>query len=327
MGYPVLLEKTLPPAPRRLLGRRRNVTDLPPLPPGAVYVFKVDGHQRLYGDRHIDYGDEIVVDAVAVSVVQRRTATLTSQLPIPSISAADEFTVVTTFRCQVLAPEVVAETGLTDLATVLTNHLWQDRELKNLGLDYRIDDINDVRRLVDARITAYCTLVPPSVPGMAIELTSVMAHPSTDLRDHGRKLRDKQWDQQLGRLDVAWQNEDVERVASFLSAGPTYADALGVSRNEINVGQVAERMHDAESLRRQQLNETLQEMVKRGFFDRVSIDPVRLMDEVVGLGAAAEPRSVPAADEPAQLPHRRRSVSQLGEDAEPDFIPNEADID
>ncbi|MFI6822964.1 hypothetical protein ACIBJE_18695 [Micromonospora sp. NPDC050187] len=352
MSYPVLMEKNLPPAPRRLFGaRRRSVTDLPALPPGAVYVFRVNGQQRLYGDRHLDHSDDVVVEASAVSVVQRRAAIQQCVLAIPSMSAADEFTVVVSFRCQVIGPEAVAEAGLADLVTVLTNHLWQDRELKNLGLQYRIEDINEVRRQADARVTAYCHLVPPSVPGMDVALSSVVVHPSADLRAQRRRVRDKEWDQEVSRLDVAWQNGEVERYASILSAGPVYADALGVSRNEINVGQVAERMHDVEAEHRRYTREAeaehhrlareaelehrrlvgtvVQDMVTRGLLDRADLDPVRLVDELIG-GNAQQVGSRPAAvdEPPVPLPQGPQGGGQRdGGDAGPDFIPNEADID
>ncbi|WDZ86007.1 hypothetical protein [Micromonospora cathayae] len=327
MPYPVLTEKNLPPVLRRLIGtRRRLVTDLPSLPPGAVYVFKVNGQHRLYGDRHVDHSDETVVDAVAVSVVQRRAANLQCVLAIPSASAADEFTVVVNFRCQVLTPEAVAEAGLNDLVTLLTTYLWQDRELKNLGLQFRIEDINDVRRQVDARITAYCHLVPPVVPGMDVALSSVVVHPSADLRAQRRRVRDKKWDQEVGRLDVAWQNEEIDRYATLLSAGPTYADALGISRNEINVGQVAERMHDTEAERRRLVGAVVQDMVARGFLDRADFDPVRLVEELVGRSSATENNPALTVEASTALPHGP-GARRNGDDTRPDFIPNEADID
>ncbi|KXK60944.1 hypothetical protein AWW66_16085 [Micromonospora rosaria] len=288
-----------------------------------MYVFKVNGQQRLYGDRHLDLGDDTVVEAVAVSVVQQRSTTLNCELSLSSSDAADAFAVVVNFRCQVLAPELVAEAGLADLHEVLTNHLWQDREFKNLGLRHRIEDINEVRRQVDARVTAYCHLVPPSVPGMAVDLCAVVVHPSAALRDQHRRIRDKRWEQEVGRLDVSWQNEEIERYATILSAGPTYADALGVSRHEINVGQIAERMHEAEAERKRVAASVLQDMLNRGYLDRANFDPLQLIEELTGrtYTAGTEP-SLGPADEPASLPPGRRPT-----DDTPDFIPNEADID
>ncbi|MFF3867863.1 hypothetical protein [Micromonospora sp. NPDC001898] len=331
MLYPVLSEKTLPPVPRRLfLSARRNEADLPPVPPGGVYVFEVGGRQRLYGDRHIDLTDDVVVHAVAVSVVQRRASMVTCEFVIPSISAADDFTIAATFRCQVLAPETVAESGLMDLSAVLYNHLAQDRDLKSLGLNYRIDDINEVRRLVDAQITAYCTLVPPAVRGMSIGFSSVLVHPSADLRDQRRRIRDKEWEHEVGRIDVAWENGEVNRYADLLSAGPASAEALGVVRHEVNVGQVAERMREDERDRRRQLGETLQMMVDRGYFDRMPVDPMQLLDEVAGrrMGASEAP-AVTEGGQTIPLGAGRaggRGVSPGGDRSEPDAIPSEEDI-
>ncbi|MDI5939698.1 MULTISPECIES: hypothetical protein [unclassified Micromonospora] len=330
MLYPVLSEKTLPPVPRRLLlPARRSADDLPPVPPGGVYVFKVGGRQRLYGDRHIDLADDMVVNAVAVSVVQRRASMITCTFVIPSISAADDFTISATFRCQVLAPETVAESGLMDLSAVLYNHLAQDRDLKGLGQSYRIDDINEVRRLVDAQITAYCTLVPPAVRGMSIEFSSVLVHPSTELREQRRRVRDKEWEHEVGRIDVAWENGEINRYADLLSAGPAFAEALGMVRHEVNVGQVAERMREDERDRRRQLGETLQMMVDRGYFDRMPVDPMRLLDEVAGRRMGAGERPV-LNDSGQTIPlgaGRASGRAGAGADrSEPDAIPSEEDI-
>ncbi|MET8083529.1 hypothetical protein [Micromonospora sp. NPDC005237] len=331
MFYPVLTEKSLPPVPRRLfLPAKRNAGDLPPVPPGGVYVFKVNGRQRLYGDRHVDLGDDVVVDAVAVSIVQRRASMIKCEFSIPSVSAADDFTIAVTFRCQVLAPEVVAESGLMDLSAVLANHLAQDRDLKSLGQGHRIDDINEVRRLVDAQVTAYCMLVPPTVRGMAIELSSVLVHPSADLRNQRRRVRDKEWEHEVGRIDVAWENSEVNRYADLLAAGPAHAEALGVVRNEVNVGQVAERMREDDRERRRQLGETLQMMVERGYFDRMPVDPMRLLDEVAGrrMGGSEIPRAVdggPTIPLGAGRDGHRRAVA-ADDPTEPDPIPSEEDI-
>ncbi|WP_431917432.1 hypothetical protein [Micromonospora wenchangensis] len=353
MLYPVLSEKTLPPVPRRMfVTARRSADDLPSVPPGGVYVFKVGGRQRLYGDRHIDLTDDVVVDAVAVSIVQRRASMITCVFLIPSISAADDFTISATFRCQVLAPEIVADSGLMDLTAVLYNHLAQDRDLKGLGQNYRIDDINEVRRLVDAQVTAYCTLVPPRVRGMSIELSSVLVHPSTELREQRRRVRDKEWAHEVGRIDVSWENSEINRYADLLSAGPAFAEALGVVRHEVNVGQAAERMREDEREmrrqqrederemrrqqrederdRRRQLGETLQMMVERGYFDRMPIDPMRLLDEVAGhrMGAGEVPllteggQTIPLGAGRAGS----RGVGAGADRSEPDAIPSEEDI-
>src|SRR6476659_5007074 len=91
VGYPVVDERRLQPVRRRLLlGGRREPGELPVLPVGGIYVFLVNGDYRPYGrDRHIDFADSNVVDAVAVSVVQMRPWSVVAELVIPSASAAD----------------------------------------------------------------------------------------------------------------------------------------------------------------------------------------------------------------------------------------------
>jgi hypothetical protein len=324
MGYPVVIERALPPVRRRLfIGASRDQSDLPERPPGGVYLFRVNGRFQQYGDdQHIDLGDRTVVDATSVSVVQIRPWSVTADVPIDSKRASDKFTVRTEFLSRVTRPELVAEAGHTNLGAVLANHLRQDRDLSGLGLDYRIEDINELRKRIEAQITAYCLLSPINVRGMEIDLLSVDVLSSKDFIDHSRRIRDGEWDEEVERRRRRFEDENVERLAATFERGPVHADALGVARGEINISDVAIRAHEADQERRKQMAGVMQNMVERGFFDRVPLDPIAIMNAVTGTSGTPQPISAlaPAQQPPAVTgPTRHRKDS----DDEPDFIPDE----
>jgi hypothetical protein len=289
-----------------------------------VYLFRVDGRYREYREAgHVDLSDRLVCDATSVSVVQTRPWSVAADVVIPSVSPSDDFTVRTRFRCRVTRAEQVAEAGYTDLSAILANHLRQDRDLSSLGARHRIDDVNVVRPRVDAQISAYCMLSPVAIRGLDIEFESVQVLTPKDLREQARRVRDEEWDQDVRRQQRRFEDEDIERLAARLSRGAVHADAVGVSRGEINLSDVSARAHEVELERRKQIASVVQDLANRGFFDRVALDPVALMNAVTGGVGAGDPLAdLPVADRPALA--RAEGSDDLDE---PDFIPNEEDDD
>jgi len=57
----------------------------------------------------------------------------------------------------------------TSLRSYLTSH----SRIFQLGLGYAVDDVNEVRRDVDAQITAYTTVKPPHLTGISVTLAGV----------------------------------------------------------------------------------------------------------------------------------------------------------
>jgi hypothetical protein len=292
MGFPVTDERPFLGVRRRWgLGGRRDPSELPPPCPGTVLVFAVHGgYQELPGGVHPRGSEDIVVDAIGVSVVDVRERHVEVNLAIPSSSAAYDFVVRVTFTCKVTRPATVAAMGLTDVTIPLSNHLRADGELMRLGTSRRAEDINQVRRFAIARVTAYCEFHIPRIDGMNITLASVDVIVPPDHRMHATDLVAEERRQKVLELMHAFENRDVDRLVQIIGRGPDAVSALGLSRGEIHTGQVAERAYaDAET----ELN-TLIDLLKKlpdGAFDFVSVDAKALFEEVLARVARPRPPS------------------------------------
>ncbi|MBY8852899.1 hypothetical protein K7G98_33575, partial [Saccharothrix sp. MB29] len=94
------------------------------------------------------------------------------ELVLPSRDAS-HFTVRVTFLCTVDDPVAVVRTGGHDARAMLSGYLKGHQRIFELGLDFGLEDINDIRRKLNAQIRAYATLSPPEFAGMAATLASV----------------------------------------------------------------------------------------------------------------------------------------------------------
>ncbi len=147
--------------------------DLPPLRPGAVYVFKTMGRYVEYADRHVGLSDSAVVEATEVSLVQLRPQLLIVDLDVPSLNVRDDFTIRTTFRAKVVSAAAVAAEGLTDLDVLLGSHLREHDTLGSLGHSFSTAALHELRRLADVEIKAYWMVAPREIAGMEIALIGV----------------------------------------------------------------------------------------------------------------------------------------------------------
>jgi hypothetical protein len=175
-AYPVLEERRLGPVPRRgLLGGRRDPLELPALDPGAVLVFEVEGQYRPpLTRRHLRGTEPDVVNAVAVSLVDVRARVVPVTLVIPTLRPGHDFVVRATFRCRVTDAAEVAQAGLTDVGSLLAEHLRQDRELFVLGgRETDLEEVVEARARIHSRLRAYCMVAPPQLPGLEVVLATV----------------------------------------------------------------------------------------------------------------------------------------------------------
>lgn len=279
-GYPVLEERALHRAQRRLLvGERREPGELPAQPPGTVLVFEAGGRFEVLRDRrHLSGREETVVDAVAVSVVDVRERILPVDVAVPSASAADDFTIRALFRCRVTKPDVVAAAGITDLTGALRGHVGQDRELAARCGAHLVDDIRDIREWVTARVTAFCTMQPPRVAGMSISLAEVYLLTPIDLREHATGMRDETWRQHLEELKQAFENRDVERLEAIIRSGAEAISALAISRGQLHLGKAAEREYRIEEAKRRYELDVVKALMEGGHLDTAPIDGMRYVD-------------------------------------------------
>ncbi|MBT2525013.1 hypothetical protein J7E91_06055 [Streptomyces sp. ISL-99] len=244
MNYPVIAEHILATAQGAWWSRRRRRDDVPHLPPGAIYVFRVGGNYRLYPEGMVfDPSHPDVLDASSVSLVDTRARLVEVERTLPSVSEADKFTVRASFTCQVTDPIVIARQGIIDVTVPLRAYLMGDGDLPRVSAGHRVEEVNAVRTEVNHRMTAYSAIVPPRVAGMGVEFVSAEVHASDDLRDWEQKLRDERrsWELQRGQRD--FETQDALRIAELLSQGSDHVDAFGIARKEIDVTEAAARIH------------------------------------------------------------------------------------
>ncbi|WP_394432043.1 SPFH domain-containing protein [Streptomyces sp. SGAir0957] len=244
MNYPVIAEHILTTVQGAWWSRRRQRDDVPPLPPGAVHVFRVGGNYRTFPEGMVfDPSHPDVLDASSVSLVDTRARLVEVERTLPSVSEADRFTVRASFTCQVTDPVVIARKGVIDVAVPLRAYLMGDADLPRVSAGHRVEEVNAVRTEVSHRITAYSAIVPPRVAGMNVEFVSAEVHASDDLRDWEQKLRDERrsWELQRGQRD--FETQDALRIAELLAQGSDHVDAFGIARNEIDVTEAAARIH------------------------------------------------------------------------------------
>jgi hypothetical protein len=174
--YPITQERQLDPAQKRgILGlgrRERSTRDLARPKAHEVLVYRVHG-KYVVDNARLGPSHEQVLDATHVSTVDLTSDTrVLVQLDIPS-GEASPFTVQVSFACTVTDPVTVVCEGIQDAAVVLEGYLRGHHRIFELGLEYRIDQINEVRNSVNAQIRAFTLLNPPARTGMRIRLGSV----------------------------------------------------------------------------------------------------------------------------------------------------------
>lgn len=242
MNYPVVAEQQLSAVSRGWWARRRGRTDAPGRPPGSVYVFQVGGQYREYPeDVPFDPCHPDVVDASSVSLVDIRSRLVEVRLAVPSASPADDFTIRASFTCAVTDAVSVARHGTVDVTVPLRAYLAGDGHLQRMGMNYGVEAVNIVREQAMRRATAYTSIVAPRILGMSVEFVSMDVLTPEDLRGWAQRCRDQQRAHDLERDKRDSEDENVHRTADLLSRGPTYIDALAVTRNDIDMAAVVER--------------------------------------------------------------------------------------
>lgn len=298
--YPVVHERGLPPPERRLLwGDRRDLAELPTPTPGTVLLLRVgDRYVQRRGDGHLRGTEPNVVHATAACLVDTRERLIHVDLSLNSASLADDFTVRAGFRCRVTHPEVVAEAGITDLTPVLTSHLMADLRLPTIGTRHTVDEVNPVRRAVEAQVRAHCETAPPPVTGMDIRFATVEVLTPADLRVQSRRVRDERWRQAVETLERKFEDENIRRLAEHVRGGEQQVAALGIARGEVNIGQLLEQMNQTERRREAQQAELIRILAEHGHTDRVPMNVRPLLDSYFQriVGASPLATTPPAED-------------------------------
>ncbi|MCG8924689.1 hypothetical protein [Lentzea sp. CC55] len=305
---------------RRVFSRRRDVDELPPQVSGTVLVFETGGRYEAFTERrHLTGAEEAVVDAVAVSLVDVRQQLVTVDLPIPSSNPGNDFYVRVRFDCVVTHAETVVARRLTNVVQVLGEHLRRDRKLVELGIDHSIDELNAVRSMANARVTAYCTLEPPMIPGLSVKLSTVDVLTPGELRSHGKQIQAVEWKRKLKEFELSGQRASAEFLNELISRGPEMTSALALDRGEVTAAQIADQLREERHRQDENLLTVLKHLSENNALNRIGYDPVDLINRVTQAQLGIQPAQEVGPN------HRRRSVTSADSE-KPGFAPNEDDV-
>ncbi|WIM96388.1 hypothetical protein ACTOB_008580 [Actinoplanes oblitus] len=171
------------------LGKKRRVAaDLPKADPHEVWVYRVEGrHVVNRGELALD--DDDVVRADSVSLVNvGRDVPVTVELRLPSAEASD-FTVRVTFACTVTDAARVVREDIKAAPAVLA-YLRRDSKLGHLALNYRMSDLNALRRDATARIRAYTEVKAPEINGLDVRFVGIEVLTPQELGAFEQKRRE-----------------------------------------------------------------------------------------------------------------------------------------
>ena len=298
-SYPVMEERLLPAVPRRFWGTaRRPLTDLPDARPGTAVVLHVGGRCIAVTEGHrLTGAEDMLIEATSVSVVDLRPRTIVVELNVPSADPADTFDIHVVFEARVVRAEIAAETGAVDLAAELRRYVRRDGTLLKIGNGYRVAQIGEVRELVEARIEAYCELLPYEAPGLSVSFRLAEVDTPKDLRRHAVSLRDETWHQQITSLRNVGEDVNVERLEGIVERGSTALTALGLARGEVTLGEALRGARSDEETARVHLLEAVRILNESRQLDFVSVDAQQLVDHLVHriTRPVAGRESVPAA--------------------------------
>jgi hypothetical protein len=169
--YPIVDQRSLAPSPKRGrfgMGQRyREADEIPAALAHQVLVYRVNGEYILdRADRSFSHEDVLAAGHVSVVDV-RQGYPVVVEFDIPS-SEASEFRVRVTFTCTVDDPVQVVRRGVYDAAEVMAGYIKSHHRIFELGLDYGMAQITEVRRDVRAEVQAYTTIRPPMIIGMTV---------------------------------------------------------------------------------------------------------------------------------------------------------------
>ncbi|WP_405405252.1 hypothetical protein [Streptomyces sp. NBC_01104] len=169
--YPLVEERVLDPAPRA--GRRfwnqpaRSQDELPRVAAHQVLVYRT-GDQYLTDHGVRGPGDEAVLNAGSVTVVDCRTAVpVTVGTDVPS-AETDGFTLQVAFHCTVTDPVAVVREGVTDVESRLLGYLRALPGLSDVTQEWPLEAGKEVSRRLTARLISYLEMEPPRIAGLSV---------------------------------------------------------------------------------------------------------------------------------------------------------------
>ncbi|MEV0677177.1 hypothetical protein AB0I60_11715 [Actinosynnema sp. NPDC050436] len=295
--YPVVAERVLTPLPpKRLFSRTRgrDPEEVPAVRVGHRLVYRAH-NQYVLDASDLTLDSPTVVEASHVALVDVTVdAGVVVELVIPSRDASN-FTTRVTFLCTVDDPVAVVSTGGHDARAMLAGYLKGHQRIFELGLDFGLEEINDVRRKLNAQIRAYATLNPPEFAGMRATLAGVevltpdqvakledalreakqshvvktaqLANEQRlgDLEHIHRRTREVQDGEHTRSLDHAqrhYAREELKRSSEAVAANPIAALHLAYSAGELTTRELADELRRVREQEVQQDREDLRAAIE-----------------------------------------------------------------
>ncbi|MFG2625352.1 hypothetical protein [Streptomyces sp. NPDC048473] len=184
----------------------RDDDDLPRLAAHQVRVFRA-GEDYIEDHGRLGVDDSVVIAASSVTVVDRRAGVpVVVEMRIPSAEAGD-FTLRVTFHCTVTDAAAVVRDGVTDVEALLSGYLRSIPGLTEEGSGLPVVESTEVRRRIDARLTAFLDMEPPRVSGLKALPFAVDVLTPEELAAHVREVEETRRAREKDRLQEELEKE------------------------------------------------------------------------------------------------------------------------
>lgn len=309
MQYPIISSHHLGAPVRRYMRRVRRDGEIPTISSNQVLVYRV-GSQHTLDNIRLPMDHDTVVNANFVAVVDTsRNVPVDVVVNIPSAEAAD-FIARVMFACHVLDPITVVLSGISDASAALSTYLRTDRALFELGLDFSLDQVNEVRPLVSSTVQAMTMLEPPDIPGLDVRLIGVeLSTPDELAKFHGTRrsvlfdneiarvrqggrhdleIHDKTHEQQMADRNWESQKRYVADLEQVIGTSPDAARRLGIVRGEettttyaqsLEATSVRKELHELQTIEAQR--DILEKLENIGLFQNLTVDENALLQSVL----------------------------------------------
>ncbi|WP_327737178.1 hypothetical protein OG749_29210 [Streptomyces nojiriensis] len=208
--YPLVEERVLAPAPRT--GRRfwnqptRSHDELPRVSAHQVLVYRT-GDQYLTDHGVRGPGDETVLNAGSVTVVDCRTAVpVTVGTDVPS-AETDGFTVQVAFHCTVTDPVAVVREGVVDVESRLLGYLRALPGLADVTQEWPLEAGKEVSRRLTARLISYLEMEPPRIAGLSVGDPYLTVLTPQEFADQQRRADEERREREHDRVKEAVRRE------------------------------------------------------------------------------------------------------------------------
>ncbi|MGW7330771.1 hypothetical protein ACWGIU_19670 [Streptomyces sp. NPDC054840] len=209
-AYPLVEERVLAPAPRT--GRRfwnqptRSHDELPRVSAHQVLVYRT-GDQYLTDHGVRGPGDETVLNAGSVTVVDCRTAVpVTVGTDVPS-AETDGFTVQVAFHCTVTDPVAVVREGVVDVESRLLGYLRALPGLTDVTQEWPLEAGKEVSRRLTSRLISYLEMEPPRIAGLSVGDPYLTVLTPQEFADQQRRADEERREREHDRVKEAVRRE------------------------------------------------------------------------------------------------------------------------